>query len=189
LTAVPPRQEVSASSPAAPRISEAGANLRIEATGGCRIQGKFVEFEALSRRLIVRSAAGMLVPARAPVNRRSAHSTRPSAASHCRMSVIAPLLDHLVGAGGHGVRYCKAERLVGACTGRSAGSETRTHEMAPSRLLKFALFGTVSGFEGRLDGVCRISSMAFRGAWSSVGQSCCGLDKLGQADEIVSRHC
>jgi transposase len=59
----------------------------------------------------------------------------------------------------------------------------------PSRLLKFALFGTVSGFEGRLDFVCRISSMAFRGAWCSVGQSCCGLDKLGQADEIVSRHC
>jgi hypothetical protein len=58
-----------------------------------------------------------------------------------------------------------------------------------SRLLKFAFFGTVSDFQSLLDGVCGASLMALRSIGCSIDGSCCGLDELWQADQIVAGHC
>jgi len=62
-------------------------------------------------------------------------------------------------------------------------------DLPPNRLLKFALFGAVSGLQSLVDGFCRVSLMALRDAGCSMEGSCSGLDQLWQADEIVSGHC
>jgi hypothetical protein len=61
--------------------------------------------------------------------------------------------------------------------------------VSASRLLKFGLFGTVSGVQGLVDGVCRVSLMALRDAGSSMDGSCCGRDQLWQADQVIAGHC